>query len=81
MVKTFCSLFAVVIASLLVTSCINASTAFAWRSVSYQVTPEAGQYVTVDEKQGAATVNAEKTLTDAFKESASVPAEVNKNGE
>lgn len=51
----------------LMTSCINASTAFAWRSVSYQITPEAGQYVTVDEKQGAATVNAEKTTSDAFK--------------
>lgn len=47
--------------------CINASTAFAWRSVSYQTTPEAGHGIHLEEKQGAATVNAEKTTTDAFK--------------
>lgn len=56
-----------ILSLLILASCVNSSTAMAWRSISYQVTPEAGQYVTVDEKQGAATVNAEKTTSDAFK--------------
>ena len=63
--------FNLLIIALVATSgCINSSTAFAWRSVSYQVTPEAGHAITLEEKQGAATVNAEKTLTDAFKNDA-----------
>ena len=63
------TLLAIIICATLC-SCINSSTAFAWRSVSYQVTPEAGHAITLEEKQGAATVNAEKTLNDAFKSDA-----------
>lgn len=61
--KTFLS----IIICALLCSCVNSSTAFAWRSVSYQNTPEAGHAITMEEKQGAATVNAEKTTSDAFK--------------
>lgn len=53
--------------SCILVSCLNSSTAFSWRSVSYQTTPEAGGNVTVTEKQGASSVNAEKTTSDAFK--------------
>lgn len=60
----FLSLLLIVIS---VTGCINSSTAFAWRSVSYQSTPEAGHSITQEERPGAATVNAEKTTSDAFK--------------
>lgn len=51
----------------ILSGCINSSTAFAWRSVSYQSTPEAGHAITQEERPGDATVNAEKTTSDAFK--------------
>jgi hypothetical protein len=63
------TLLAIIICATLC-SCINSSTAFAWRSISYQSTPEAGKDVQLEEKPGDATVNAEKTLTDAFKSDA-----------
>lgn len=52
---------------LMLSGCINASPAFAWRCVSYQSTPEAGQDIKLEQKPGDATVNAEKTTSDAFK--------------
>ena len=57
----------IVILAGMLSGCINSSTAFAWRSVSYQSTPEAGHTITQEERPGAATVNAEKTTSDAFK--------------
>lgn len=57
----------IVILAGMLSGCINSSTSFAWRSVSYQSTPEAGHAITQEERPGAATVNAEKTTSDAFK--------------
>ena len=59
--------FAIIAGCLMLSGCINSSTAFAWRSVSYQSTPEAGHAITQEERPGDATVNAEKTTSDAFK--------------
>ena len=75
--RTF-AVIAAVSGMLMLASCLNSSTAFVWRSVSYQTTPEAGEYVTVEEQQGAASVNAEKTTSDAFK--AEIPGEELENG-
>lgn len=54
---------------ILLPGCINSSTAMSWRSVTYQLTPEAAAELQLTSTPGAATVNAEKTTStsDAFK--------------
>lgn len=66
-ITSICAAVAFFAVCIILPGCVNSSTAFAWRSVSYQITPDAGQGIQLEEKPGAATVNAEKTTSDSYK--------------
>lgn len=64
------SILAAILLLVPLASCVNSSSALAWRSVTYQVTPELigdGTYVAGSPTTKDATVNAEKTTNSETK--------------